>query len=92
MLRTAGSKRFEKARDWWLEQSRAAVVRDPTSEEVADLVAAYDAELAHYRRNAEAAAALNRPAEARRWYASLIDGPDLLFWSGAQRGQDALSR
>lgn len=28
VLRTSGGKRFEKARDWWLEQSRAAVVRD----------------------------------------------------------------
>ena len=41
---------------------------------------------------AQASAAMNRPEEARRWYASLIDGPDLLFWSAAQRSLDELSR
>lgn len=28
VLRTSGSERFERARDWWFEQSRTAVVRD----------------------------------------------------------------
>jgi hypothetical protein len=58
---------------------RAAVVRDPTSEEVADLVAAYDAELAHYRRNAEAAAALTFVGEAPR--EAQLDQAELAAWT-----------
>jgi DNA-binding SARP family transcriptional activator/TolB-like protein len=34
---------------------------------------------------AEALRALGRPREALRWYSSLIDGPDILFWAPAQR-------
>jgi hypothetical protein len=57
---------------------RTALVRDPTGEEVADLAAAYEDELAHYQANAEAAvklAAVGQPMGA------VVDPAELAAWT-----------